>query len=129
VPVSAKTHPVPASVQLVGIASLLHGVLLALVGVGLVLMAPLQLLEGEELGVVIIVGLIGLAWAVVGPVQAVCGARVLQRRGRQAAVTVNVVALVVTLPMCCALSLGLGVLSTVLLSQDEAVRWFAEAEV
>lgn len=41
----------------------------------------------------------------------------------------NVVALVVALPACCALSLGLAVLSAVLLSQPDAIRWFSEAEV
>jgi hypothetical protein len=42
---------------------------------------------------------------------------------------VNLVAMVVTLPMCCALTFAVTILSVVLLSQDDAVRWFSESEV
>jgi hypothetical protein len=119
----------PPTVQIVGVSSLVHGVLLVLVGAGLVLTAPLMLLDGEELPVVIFGAILGAVWAVTGVVQAGCGVQVLRRRARTATIVVNLVALVVTLPMCCALSFGVGALSAVLLSQEDAIRWFSESEV
>jgi hypothetical protein len=126
---SGRIGGVPPTVQAVGVLTLVHGAIIALVGVLLVVTAPLQLLEGEELPVVIFGVILGLAWAVVGAGQLACGAQVLRRRWRAPTLILNLVAMAVTLPLCCGLSFGLGVLSFVVLGQPDAVRWFGEAEV
>lgn len=72
----------PPTVQVVGVSTLIHGVLLVLGGVGLVLTAPIMLLDGEELPVVIFGAVFGAAWAVTEALQGACGVQVLRRRWR-----------------------------------------------
>jgi uncharacterized membrane protein HdeD (DUF308 family) len=114
------------AVQLVAWATLGHGVLLGLTGGALVLSSPIMILEGEEIPVIVLGILLGIVWAVLGAAQVACGLRLLRRQGRTAALVVNGVTFLATICMCCAPTLALTVLSTVILSQADTVRWFEE---
>jgi hypothetical protein len=105
-----------------------HGGALALGGLGVVGTAPIALMEGEELGAVLFVGLVGLSWIAVGAAQLGCGLGVMNKRLRIAALITLAAGFVVTLPLCgCVPTMVTTVLGLVVLTNHEVVAAFADA--
>jgi hypothetical protein len=105
-----------------------HGGAMALGGLMLVLTAPLMVMEGEDLVVIVIGVCLGLLWVAVGAFQVGCGIALTRSRGRIPAMVALAVGFVASLPLCgCLPTIALTAVGLVVLSRPDVIAAFDEA--
>lgn len=107
------------------VATAAHGAAMASGGLFFLLSAPIMVLDGEEIPVIVLGMTLGLVWIAVGAFQVVCGIGLGRRRLRVPALVSLVAGFVAALPLCgCVPTLALTAVGLVALTRPDVVAAF-----
>jgi hypothetical protein len=102
-----------------------HGGAMATGGLLLLATAPIMVMEGEELPVIVIGCLLGVAWIAAGALQIVCGVGLTRHRMRVPALVAIVAGFVASAPLCgCVPTVALTAAGLVILTRPEVIAAF-----
>lgn len=102
-----------------------HGGAMAAGGLMVVLTAPIMVLEGEEIPVIVFGVVLGLAWIAVGALQIGCGIGLTRRRMRVPALLALAAGFVAALPLCgCVPTIALTAVGLAVLTRPEVIASF-----